>query len=108
MIHAGKSILESLIILEFIEETWKDNPILPEDPYKRTHARFWAKFADDKFLEAMRTAFDTIGDDQAKAVESAAKDLKSLEGEIQGKFYGEEKIGLDCLLCGSHGKRGWL
>ena len=48
LIHNGKPIAESLVILEYIEETWQNNPILPEDPYDRAIARFWAKFVDDR------------------------------------------------------------
>ncbi|BBH03950.1 Glutathione S-transferase U4 [Prunus dulcis] len=36
LVHNGRSIAESYIILENIDETWKNAPrILPEDPYKR-------------------------------------------------------------------------
>lgn len=48
LLHNGKPIHESLIILEYIDETWKQNPFLPEDPHERALARFWAKFIDDK------------------------------------------------------------
>lgn len=51
LVHDGKPVAESLIILEYIEETWKPNPILPEDPYERAQARFWAKFVDEKVIE---------------------------------------------------------
>ena len=40
----GKPIAESLVILEFIEEMWKEPPLLPEDPYKKAKVRFWADF----------------------------------------------------------------
>jgi len=47
-VHNGKSIGESLVIVEYIDDTWKNNPILPSDSYQRALARFWSKFIDDK------------------------------------------------------------
>lgn len=51
LVHNGKPICESLVVLEYIEETWKQNPLLPEDPLDKATARFWAKFNDDKVLK---------------------------------------------------------
>jgi len=48
LVHNDKAISESLVILEYIDETWKQNSILPSDPYKRALTRFWTKFIDDK------------------------------------------------------------
>jgi len=50
LVHNDKPISESLVILEYIDETWKQNPILPSDPYKRALDRFWSKFIDDKVI----------------------------------------------------------
>ncbi|XP_010937352.1 glutathione S-transferase U10-like [Elaeis guineensis] len=44
----GKPIAESLVILEFIEDTWKEPPLLPLHPYMRAKARFWAYFFYNK------------------------------------------------------------
>ncbi|XVE85492.1 hypothetical protein DITRI_Ditri17bG0095000 [Diplodiscus trichospermus] len=45
LVHNGNPIVESLVILEYIDETWKNGlQILPSDPYKRAKVRFWASF----------------------------------------------------------------
>ena len=49
LFHRGIPICESLIILEYIDETWSLNhSILPSNPYDRAISRFWASFIDEK------------------------------------------------------------
>ncbi|CAI0556318.1 unnamed protein product [Linum tenue] len=89
LIHNGKSICESLVILEYIDETWSQNPprLLPRDPIQRASARFWAKFMD--------------GREQEEGVASIAENLKLLEAELEGKkFLGGEEIGIPDFALG--------
>lgn len=49
LVHQGRPVVESQIILEYIDENWSETPkLLPEDPYEKAKIRFWAKFFYDK------------------------------------------------------------
>ncbi|MCL7052286.1 hypothetical protein MKW94_009197 [Papaver nudicaule] len=97
LVHGGKPILESTIILEYIEETWPESyPLLPKDPYEKSVARFWIKFMDDKGL-SIETFLLTTGAEQDKAQHEISELLKAIE-EKSGlggkKFFGGDTIGL--------------
>ncbi|XP_059428668.1 probable glutathione S-transferase [Corylus avellana] len=104
LVHNGKPIVESQIILEYIDETWPGYPILPKDPHERAIARFWAMFIDDKCTPALRKACwggengreSWDGENgREKAVEEASELLKFMEEELKGKrFFGGKSIGL--------------
>jgi len=49
LIHKGRPICESLIVVQYIEEVWNDtNPLLPSDPFQKAQALFWADYVDKK------------------------------------------------------------
>ena len=49
LIHGGKCICESMIIVQYVDEAWSSGPpILPSDPYDRAIARFWPTYIDGK------------------------------------------------------------
>lgn len=48
LLHGDKAISESSVILEYIEEVWPHNPLLPKDAHERALCRFWMNFGSDK------------------------------------------------------------
>nr|ABW81093.1 GST17 [Tarenaya spinosa] len=93
-VHNGKPIAESLVILDYIDETWKHNPILPQDPYERAMARFWARFIDEQVLLTGLKIVAQTGREREAAVEATRDLVKFLEKELKGKdFFGGESFG---------------
>ncbi|KAJ9184794.1 hypothetical protein P3X46_004482 [Hevea brasiliensis] len=102
LVHGGKPICESVIILEYLDETWPENPLLPSDPYERAVARFWVKFIEDKCSSAW-LVFRTSGEEQEKAVKDSLEMLKTIEEHALGekKYFGGDKIGMVDIACGA-------
>ncbi|KAF9663459.1 hypothetical protein SADUNF_Sadunf17G0052300 [Salix dunnii] len=104
LVHGDKPIAESLVILEYIEETWPENPLLPKDPYARAMARFWIQYGVN-----MSAAFSAFNRGSGEELEKAAKDLlgslKILEEQGLGdkKFFGGESINLVDISYGALG-----
>uniref|UniRef100_A0A6J1DBH4 glutathione transferase n=1 Tax=Momordica charantia TaxID=3673 RepID=A0A6J1DBH4_MOMCH len=95
LVHHGKPIAESLVILEYIEENWKANPIFPHHPHQRALARFWAKYIDDKIVPAILKVARSKVEEREKAVEEASEACEALEKELESKkLFGGDRIGL--------------
>ncbi|WCJ20424.1 glutathione S-transferase tau 7 [Euphorbia peplus] len=94
LIHNGKPISESLPILEYIDETWPINPILPINPYDKAIARFWAQFIDGKMYGTASKYVPAKLEDKEKIIEEFGDQLRVLENELKGKkYFGGESIG---------------
>lgn len=105
LIHNRKSICESLNIVEYIDEFWKDKaPLLPFDPYDRAQARFWADFIDKKVHEDGRGIWASKVDQHEKAQKELRESLKQLEEVLGDKpYFGGDSFGfLDVALIPFH------
>ncbi|KAF8080661.1 hypothetical protein N665_0929s0014 [Sinapis alba] len=102
LIHNGKPVCESLIQVEYIDETWPGgNSLLPSDPYQRAHARFWGDFIDKKVNVTARRIWARKGEEQ-EASNELIEILKTLEAELGDKHYfGGDTFGyVDIALIG--------
>ncbi|KAK8571748.1 hypothetical protein V6N13_047387 [Hibiscus sabdariffa] len=102
LVHDGKPICESTVILRYIEETWPQNPLLPIDPYERAVALFWIKYADDK-NPLIPKLYRTTGEELEQAAKECSEILETIEehGLIEGKkFFGGDEINMvDISFC---------
>lgn len=47
LVHDGRPVTESTVIIEYIDDTFPDIPLKPEDTYARAQMRLWEKWSDD-------------------------------------------------------------
>ncbi|CAK9138094.1 unnamed protein product [Ilex paraguariensis] len=87
LVHHGKPIVESLLILEYIDETWSTAPrLLPQDSYTRATVRFWASFLSQELFDSMRPVVATAGEAQEKVIEKVSENLKVVEEGMKDLF----------------------
>lgn len=106
--HNGKTLSESIIILEYIEEAWETKApnLMPKHPYDRALARFWAAFVDDKLLPSVWGILKWQGEEQQKAVKESLANFSLLEAALRtsscsGKaYFGGDEIGLVDIVLG--------
>ncbi|OIW21139.1 hypothetical protein TanjilG_29795 [Lupinus angustifolius] len=88
LIHKGKPICESLIIVEYINEVWKDKvPLLPSDPYERSQTRFWADFVNKKVGDVGGRIWAGKREEIEVAKKELIEGLKKLEEVLGDKPY---------------------
>lgn len=77
LIHKGMPISQSLIILEYIEDTWPPSPdaaagakrasLFPGRPRLNALARFWAHYGNSRFIETGLKLMKKVGEEHDAA-----------------------------------------
>ncbi|WJX13807.1 glutathione transferase [Trifolium repens] len=102
LVHNGKPISESMVIVQYIDETWPQIPLLPQDAYERANARFWSKFIEEKSMQMMEF-FLYDGERQERAIKETLDILRVIENESglsENMFIGGNTIGLADIALG--------
>ncbi|KAK7343974.1 hypothetical protein VNO77_13138 [Canavalia gladiata] len=108
LVHAGKPICESMIIVEYIDEMWPQNSLLPVDPHERAIARFWVRYVDDMVSHVRALFRSSNGEEGEKVIVKIWEHLKVIEdqylGDDQKKFFGGDTINIVDIAFGSLAK----
>ncbi|KAE8793763.1 putative glutathione S-transferase GSTU6 [Hordeum vulgare] len=109
LIHGGKPVCESLVILQYIDEAFggAGSALLPADPHERAVARFWAAFIEDTLVKEMNQAsWSKTEGEKVEGNKQATAALRTLEVALRdvsmGKpFFGGDSAGyVDIVLGG--------
>jgi glutathione S-transferase len=108
----GRTVYESTVINEFLEETFPDPPMLPRDPYERARVRMLEDSTDQYLMPAVRALRESQFDfeapflirkkperiDEKVVAEARARvlgHLDRLEGQLRGQpWFGGEIFSL--------------
>ena len=47
LVHDGRPVIESTVIIEYLDDTFPERPLKPADTYARARMRLWEKWSDD-------------------------------------------------------------
>ncbi|KAL5574157.1 hypothetical protein UlMin_023754 [Ulmus minor] len=96
LLHNGKPICESTVIVNYINDNWPSPPFLPSSPYEIAQARFWADYIDKKVHDAGGNIWKSKGEAQERAIKDFIEIVKQLEeGLGERDFFGGDTFGLN-------------
>ncbi|XP_029639307.1 glutathione S-transferase U20-like [Octopus sinensis] len=83
LVHDDKIIYESAVCVEYIDETWPQNPkIMMEQPYDKAQVRIWGDYATSKiiplFYSILRSDPENLGETQKSFVENIGSFVKAM------------------------------
>lgn len=53
LVHDGRAVIESTLIIEYIDEVWPEPALSPADPFERARMRLWTKWSDEHAYKAV-------------------------------------------------------
>lgn len=109
LLHNGKPICESVVIVQYIDEAFAGTgpSLLSSDPHERAVARFWAAYIDDKLVASWMQSFrGKTEEEKSEGTKQMFAAVETLEGALRecskGEgYFGGESVGLVDVSLGS-------
>jgi glutathione S-transferase len=99
LVHDGKVIVESTVIIGYLDDAFPSPPLMPGEPFRRAQARLWMKKIDD-YLHAACSALTFAVAFRPVMLRMERKDLEAHLARIPDPAYRERQrlsieLGLD-------------
>lgn len=88
--HAGRVVVESTLIMEYLDETFVSPPLMPTDPYSRAIARLWMKKVDD-YLHASCSTITFATANRKVLLRKSPADLEAHLASVPDPAYRERQ-----------------
>ncbi|CAG5131122.1 unnamed protein product [Candidula unifasciata] len=103
IVHKGRSIYESTICIEYVDEVWQHEPrLLPTDPYERAVARIWVDFIGKRIIPVFyRILQKETEEEREEGKVELLKNIQSITEAMSEKepfFFGENFGTVDIVL----------
>ena len=84
LLHDGRPVIDSSVIMEYLDEVFSEMPLSPEDPFQRARMRAWLRYIEEVPTAAIRVpSFNRAFmrhmadlDDEALALNADARPLR--------------------------------
>lgn len=112
IVHKGKTIYESSVCIEYVDETWSmGSRLLPADPYYRAHARIWGDFIGKKIVPSFYALLMKQNESEQEEIKSQLMShllefVKAMD--IKGPFFQGEKLGYVDIMLAPHAVRFFI
>jgi glutathione S-transferase len=90
LVHDGRVLIESTLIIEYLDEAFPRPPLMPQDAYLRAQARLWMKKIDD-YLHAATSAVTFAAAFRRHFVRLAPEELGARLARIPDPAYRERQ-----------------
>jgi len=96
IVYHGKSLYESLVLNEFLEDEFSDSKaLLPKDSFERARIRLWIDHLTKKFTPAFYRIMQAQEEDKQKeALAEFVETLKKYIDQVKGPWFSGEEFSL--------------
>jgi len=102
-LHNDKPVIESAIIVSYIDEVWSSNSLLPANAYDVAQARFLADFVDKKVFETGRSIWASNGEEREVGTRDFLEVIKHLEEALgERDYFGGDTFGYVDIIAIGH------